>query len=104
MSNLQQVLPLAKFAFEAQALDDLEARDDASLDLLAGFPGALANRPVFPARRIEVSRESVVLAGLQLRQQLLDCLLHLREFRNERLSVHLSCNIEKWADSHSNMC
>jgi hypothetical protein len=71
---------------------------------LPDFPARWQTDPVFPARRIEVSRESVVLTGLQLRQQLLDCLLHLREFRNERLSVHLSCNIEKWTDSHSNMC
>jgi hypothetical protein len=34
-----------------------------------------------------VSREFVVLAGLQPGEQLLDGLLHLGEFRNERVAV-----------------
>jgi hypothetical protein len=34
---------LSKIALEAHALGDLEARDDAPLDLLAGLSGALAN-------------------------------------------------------------
>ena len=33
----QQILPLAKFAFEAHALGDLKCRDDASLDLLSAL-------------------------------------------------------------------
>jgi hypothetical protein len=41
----------------AHALGDLKARDDAPLHLLAGLAGALANRPVFSARPVEVSRE-----------------------------------------------
>ena len=43
ISNSQQVLPLAKFAFEPHALGDLKRRDDATLDLLAGLSGALAS-------------------------------------------------------------
>ena len=38
---------------------------------------------------VEVSREGVMLAGLKLGQKLLDALLNLGEFRNERLSVHI---------------
>ena len=37
-----------------------------------------------------MSSESVVLAGLQLGQQLLDVPLNLGEFLDERLAVHLS--------------
>ena len=44
----------------------------------------------FPPRPVEVSREFVVLAGPELGQQLLDGLLHVRQFRNECLTVHLS--------------
>jgi hypothetical protein len=55
---------LAKVTLEAHAFGDLETRDHAPLNLLAGFSGALASRPVFPARPVEVSREAVVLAGL----------------------------------------
>jgi hypothetical protein len=40
--NPQQVLPLAKVTLEAHALGDLEARDDTSLDLLAGLAGSFA--------------------------------------------------------------
>jgi hypothetical protein len=32
-----------KFALEADALGDLEARDDAPLDLLAGFSGSFCS-------------------------------------------------------------
>jgi hypothetical protein len=76
-----------------RALGNFEGRDQASLDLLAAFSGVLAIGPVFPARPVEVSSKFVVLAGVQLGQELLDVLLNLGEFRNERLSVHLSCNI-----------
>jgi hypothetical protein len=51
------------------------------------LPGALARAPVFPPLPVEVSSEFVVLAGLKLCQQLLDILLNLAEFRNERLAV-----------------
>jgi hypothetical protein len=44
-----------------------------------------------------VSSKFVVLAGLELGQQLLDVLLNLGESRNERLSVHLSCNVTIWS-------
>ena len=40
-----------------------------------------------------MSRKLVVFAGLELRQQILDILLDLAELGNERLPVHLSCNI-----------
>jgi hypothetical protein len=39
------VLPLPKFALEAHALGDLEACDDAPLDLLAGFTSTFADTP-----------------------------------------------------------
>jgi hypothetical protein len=42
---------------------------------------------------MEVSREFVMLAGLQLGEQLTDGLLQLGEFLDERLAVHISCNI-----------
>jgi hypothetical protein len=35
-----------------------------------------------------MSRETVVLAGLELGQQLLHGLLHLREFLDKRVAVH----------------
>jgi hypothetical protein len=35
-----------------------------------------------------MSREPVVLAGLELGEQFLDVLLNLGEFRNERVAVH----------------
>jgi hypothetical protein len=87
ISDPQQVLPLAKVALKAYALGHLKRRDDAPLDLLAGFSGALASRAVFPARPVEMSREVVVLAGLKFGQQLLDDLLHLGESLDERLAV-----------------
>jgi len=37
ISDPQEVLPLAKLALEAHALGDLECRDHAPLDLLAGL-------------------------------------------------------------------
>jgi hypothetical protein len=42
------VFPLAKLALEAHALRNLEARDHASLDLLAGLSGGFARSPVRP--------------------------------------------------------
>ena len=43
VSDPQNVLRLAKFAFEAHALGDLECRDDTALDLLARLSGVLAD-------------------------------------------------------------
>ena len=40
-----------------------------------------------------MSGELVVLAGLELGEQLPGVLLNLGEFRDESLPVHLSCNI-----------
>jgi hypothetical protein len=40
ISNTREALPVAKFALKANALGNLECRDDAPLDLLAGFPGS----------------------------------------------------------------
>jgi hypothetical protein len=37
---------------------------------------------------VEVRHELVSLTSLQLRKQLLDCLLHLDEFLDERRAVH----------------
>ena len=65
-----QFLPLGKFTLKAQALGDLEGRDDASLDLLAGFPGSFARSPVRPPRLIEVGNKSVAFDGCRLKQSL----------------------------------
>jgi hypothetical protein len=43
LANSQQVLPLAKLAFEPHALGDLKGRDDAALDLFPTLSGALAS-------------------------------------------------------------
>ena len=57
ITNPQQVFPLAKIAFEFQALRNLEARDDAPLDLLAGLPGSFA--------RSTIPRYSAVFRGAE---------------------------------------
>jgi hypothetical protein len=46
--------PLAKFALEAHALRNAEAREDAPLDLLSGLPGCFARSPILPTGLIEV--------------------------------------------------
>lgn len=46
----------------------------------------LESRPVFPARPVEVSREAVVLAGLQLGEQLTDGLSHLGGLAQQRIA------------------
>ena len=67
ISDPQQVLPLAKVALEAHALGNLEARDDAPLDLLAGLSGRFARSPIFPPGLIEVRDKSVALDGRRLK-------------------------------------
>ena len=89
----QKFLPLPDVAFEADASGNLESRDHASLNGLAALPGTLTGKSVFPARPIKVSSKFVVLAGLQLSQQLLNGLLNLGEFGNKGLPVHSSCII-----------
>jgi hypothetical protein len=81
------MLPSAKVALEAAALGDLKCRNQAALDCLAALSGTFADQPVFPARAVEVSREIVVLARLKFGEQLLDYLLRLSEFRNERFAA-----------------
>jgi hypothetical protein len=49
ISNPQQVFPLAKFSLKAHALGDVEARDDARLDLLAGLSGGFAGSSILSA-------------------------------------------------------
>jgi hypothetical protein len=48
---------------KANALGDLKRRDDAPLDLLAGFACRSARPPTLPARLIEVSDKSVGFDG-----------------------------------------
>jgi hypothetical protein len=62
----KQVLPLAKVTLEAHAFGNLKSRDQAPLDLFAAFARSLTSWPVFPAWAVEVSREFVVLASLEL--------------------------------------
>jgi hypothetical protein len=45
-ANPQKVLPLAKFALKSHALRNLECRNDAPLDLLAGLPGTFAGSTI----------------------------------------------------------
>ena len=52
---------MARFALKAHALRDLEACDDAPLDVLAGLPGIVACSPVFPPSLIEVGAKSIAL-------------------------------------------
>ena len=61
------MFPLAKFAFKAHALGDLECRDNAPLDLLAGLSSSFAGPPVLPAGLIEVSNKSVALDWCRLK-------------------------------------
>jgi hypothetical protein len=44
---------------EAEALGDLECRDGTSLDLLAGFPGSLADSTILPAGLVKMGNKSV---------------------------------------------
>ena len=76
---------LPEIALEAHALGDLKRRDDAALDFACR---SLASGSKFPAGAVEVSRKPVVFAGFELREQLLDGLLDLSEFLDERLTVH----------------
>ena len=67
MSNPQEVLPLAKIALKAHALGNLERRDHAPFDLLAGLSGSFAGPPIFPSGLIEVRNKSVALDGCRLK-------------------------------------
>jgi hypothetical protein len=77
-----------KSPFETHAFGNLEGRDQAAFNLLPAFAGSIASRPVFSSRPVKMSGKFVVLASLELRQQLLDGLLHLSKFGNERFPVH----------------
>jgi hypothetical protein len=88
ISNTREALPVAKFALKANALGNLECRDDAPLDLLAGFPGSFAGSPVRPPGLIEVGKQ----IGL-FRSQFLDKILHLHELFDEVTRFRLSCSI-----------
>jgi hypothetical protein len=81
---------LPEIPLESQALGNLKRRDDTALDRLAGFSGAFASGSKFPAGAVEVSGEPVMLAGLQLGEQLFDRPLNFGQLRDEHLSVHLS--------------
>jgi hypothetical protein len=67
ISDLQQVLPLAKFTLKAHAFCNLEARDDTSLDLLARLSGSFARSSVFPSGLVEGRNESAALDGCLLK-------------------------------------
>ena len=55
---------MTKVALESHTFRNLEARDDAPLDLLAGLPGSLAGSPILPSGLIEMRDESVSLASI----------------------------------------
>ena len=63
ISNLEEMLPLAKFALKAHALGDPECRNDARLDLLAGFSGGFVCPPKFPAGLVKMRHKSSRSAG-----------------------------------------
>jgi hypothetical protein len=67
ISDAQQVFPFAKVALKTHALGDLKRRDDAPLDLLAGFAGSFAGSAIFPAGLIEVGNKSVGLKRRRLK-------------------------------------
>ena len=60
------MLPLPELTLEAHAPGDLESRDDAALDLLAGFASRLACSTVFPPSLIEM-RIKLFIASLSRR-------------------------------------
>jgi hypothetical protein len=51
--------PLAKVATEAQALRDLERRDNAAFNALTGLIGRLGCDPIFSTRLVEMSSEAI---------------------------------------------
>ena len=89
IANQQRVLPLSEVALEAHALGNLKRRDYSTLECLAALSGSFARGAKFLPRPVEVSRKCVMLAGLELGEQLTGALLNLGEFRNERLAVHI---------------
>jgi hypothetical protein len=94
-SQPQKVFPLAKFAVEARALGDLECRDDAPVDLLAGLSGSFARSPVSPPGLIEVRNKSVPLDGASIvkgPEAFRGFLLPAGSGQSGR-AVHSSCNV-----------
>ena len=77
-SDPQNVLPLAKLALEA-ALRNLERRDDAALDLLAGLACAFAHRPILSTRLV-VGNEPIALSGFNQDQQLFESSVSCRSY------------------------
>jgi hypothetical protein len=57
---------LARVAFESHALGHSKCRDDPTFDLLPVPSGAITSEPACFSRLVKVSREFVVLAGLEL--------------------------------------
>ena len=55
--------PTDGIALKAHAFRSPEARDDASLDFLAGFASGFARPPILPPRLIKVGNKSVPLNG-----------------------------------------
>jgi hypothetical protein len=91
------LLPVPQLPFEAHALRDPKRRDHTTFDCLAALCGSLARPPKFPPPTVEVSGKGVMLAGLNLDQQLFDHLLHLSGSRKERLAVHIAICLDIWA-------
>ena len=58
------MLPLAEVSPEAQALSDLEAGDNLSVDGFVPLVRSLANSPVVPSSFVEVRDELVRLTSL----------------------------------------
>jgi ketosteroid isomerase-like protein len=86
--NPQPVFPGAKVAVESEALRDLVARDDFALDSLVALVRTLADSSVLLSRLVDVRNEPVVVAGLKLREQVVNRSPHLGKLLDDRRAVH----------------
>ena len=91
-SNLEQVLPLAEVATEAQALGDLEGRYNAAFNALAGLTGRLGCGPIFSTRLVEMSSEAIPFGQHRLQQdaQFFGAGHRFLQLVEKRASVHIS--------------
>jgi len=91
-SNLEQVLPLAEVATEAQALGDLEGRDNAAFNALTGLTGRLGCGPIFSTRLVKMSSKAIPFGQRRLQQevQFFGAGHRFLQLVEKRASVHIS--------------